>query len=780
MEKMVQVKRIVSLVLGGLFGGAGPAVSAGDDDVFFERHIRPLLANHCYECHSAAAEEIKGGLRLDDRSGWEKGGDSGPVIVAGNPAASLLLRAVSYEDPDLQMPPKKRLDEGARGRLHEWIVRGARGPRLGTGTRAEDDSSGEDGEAHWSFQAVADPKPPAMPGSTWAATPLDRFVEQRRSAAGLEPAPDAGRHAILRRLCITLTGLPPTPEQIAEFLADDRPGAMERLTDRLLSSPRYGEQFGRHWLDVTRFAESSGGGRSLMFKNAWRFRDYVIRAFNQDLSFDTLIKEHIAGDLWFKRDPPDAPRQRERLIGSGFLALGPTNYELQDKELLRMEVVDEQIDSLGRAFLGMTLGCARCHDHKFDPVSTREYYALAGIFRSTKTLAPGNVSGYVETPLPGPEYAERMDYERELKEREGAIRLAAERGKGRARELMKALQAFKQSAPPEVPKAMSVRDQTGDEVGDCQVHLGGAMRRLGERVPRGFPALATPPGRSARADVKREESGRMALAEWLTDAGNPLTARVYVNRLWHHLFGAGLVRTVDNFGRAGERPSHPHLLDYLASEFVSEARWSTKRLVRTMVLSRTFQLGQAEASAEAWKMDPENRLWWRAQARPLSAESLRDAMLQVSGDLDLTMGGLTIVKFSAYDNGYRFGSFNRRTVYAPAFRNARLEILNVFDAANPNMVQGRRAQTTLATQALYLMNSPFVMQQAAGFAKRLVRRPGSDGERLRETYLHVLGRPPSEEESWLVGAYLAEFASEEAWARLTHSLFASVDFRSLN
>ncbi|MFT5406114.1 MAG: hypothetical protein ACI9DF_004972, partial [Verrucomicrobiales bacterium] len=750
------------------------AMAEDDDVAFFEKHVRPLLATHCYECHSVESGKAKGGLLLDSRSGWEKGGDSGPALVPEDPEASLILRAVSYADTELQMPPKKRLPKVAHERLKEWVVRGAPDPRQATTSIANKDASTDDARDYWSFQPVVRRCPPANADSDWSTTPLDAFVEDRRSQAGLGVTQDADTHTLLRRLYVTLTGLPPSPEEIAAFQSDGSPNAMERLTDRLLASPRYGEHWGRHWLDVTRFAESSGGGRSLMFKNAWHFRDYVIRAMNEDVPFDTLIKEHVAGDLL-----DGEVRKRERLIGSGFLALGPTNYELQDKELLRMEVVDEQIDTMGRAFLGMTLGCARCHDHKFDPVSTKEYYALAGIFRSTKTILPGNVSGYVETPLPGPGYAEAIAFEREMEERKAALELAEQHDEKRAAQLKKELEVFKKSAPPSLPKAMTVREEAADEVADCHVRVRGAIRTLGETVPRGFLAVATPSGRPVEAQVRTGESGRRDLAEWMTHRNHPLTARVYVNRLWHHVFGLGLVRTVDNFGKTGETPSHPALLDYLASGFVSEGEWSTKRMVRTMVSSRTFQLGRLHHSEKAQTIDPENRLLWRAHERVLHAESLRDAMRQVAGTLDLVEGGYTIEKFSQYDNGYQFGEFRRRAVYAPAFRNARLEILNLFDAANPNMTQGRRVPTTLATQALFMMNSPFVMEQASVFADRLLREVGSNKERLVTAYLHILGRPPTPEESRLAEAFLEEFTSEEGWGSLAQSLFASVDFRSL-
>lgn len=742
------------------------------DHTYFEKHIRPLLVTHCYECHSTESGKSKGGLLLDSRQGWETGGDRGPAIHPGDPAASLLIQAISYKDSDLQMPPKQRLSNDDRDKLAQWIQDGAGDPREGTQPQAPKDEAIASAD-FWSFQPVKPSTPPDIDDKQWSHGPTDRFLSEQHLQQELSPAPDADQATRLRRLYLVLTGLPPTLEQMALFAEDSSPNAWERLTDRLLASPRFGEHWGRHWLDVTRFAESSGGGRSLMFQEAWRFRDYVIEATNDDLPYNTLIHEHLAGDVLFARDrSTNTPRQRERLVATGFLALGPTNYELQDKELLRMEVIDEQIDTMGRAFLGMTLGCARCHDHKFDPVSTEEYYALAGIFRSTETITPGNVSGFVKTGLPGPGNQKRLHFESKLKKRMAALGKAEKTDKARAEALKKEIEAFKKAGPPPIPQVMSVREQAKGEIADCAVRIRGSIRQLGKHVPRGFLVAATPPTVSATPTLSDSESGRLALAEWLTHPDNPLTARVAVNRLWHHVFGRGLVRTVDNFGLTGEAPSHPELLDYLANHFSKEGDWSNKRLIRELVSSHAFRLGQGAPHQD----DPENRFLSSAHPRSLTAESLRDALLLASGQLDLAAGGLTIRKFSAYDNGYQFGQFRRRTVYAPAFRNARLEILNLFDAANPNMTQGRRTRTTLATQALFLMNSPFVMEQSDILAKKLKQQHSRPEHRLTAAYKHILNRPPSSDERELALGYLSD---NDAWPTFLQTLFASVDFRSL-
>ena len=411
--------------------GLSSARAAGEFD-FFETEIRPLLHKHCYKCHSTEAEKVKGGLLLDSRQGWETGGDSGPAVVPGDVEGSLLLRAVSYEDGDLQMPPKYKLTNHERAALVKWVEAGAPDPRDHQTERKVKGIDLAKGREFWAFRPVVNHAVPKMRLVTEQGVGLvaiDRFIISRLAKEGIERVGLAQPETLLRRLYFDLIGVPPTPKQIDDFLADPLPEAYERLVDRLLGLPQFGETWGRHWLDVARFAESSGGGRSLMFKDAWRFRDYVINAFNDDKPFDQFIREQIAGDLM-----PSGTReqQNERFVATGFLALGPHNYELQDKELLRMEVVDEQIETVGRAFLGMTLGCARCHDHKFDPVPTDDYYALAGIFRSTQSLVPGNVSSWVARELkPEPALKKIIEqHARETQEANAAL-------KGAKKELQK-------------------------------------------------------------------------------------------------------------------------------------------------------------------------------------------------------------------------------------------------------------------------------------------------------------------------------------------------------
>ena len=918
--------------------GLSSARAAGEFD-FFETEIRPLLHKHCYKCHSTEAEKVKGGLLLDSRQGWETGGDSGPAIVPGDVPGSLLLRAVSYENSDLQMPPKYKLAEHERAALSKWVKAGAADPR---DHQTEGKAKSVDvakGREFWAFRPVANhavPKMNAAPGQGENLGPIDRFILSRLTDEGIERVDLASPETLLRRLYFDLIGLPPTPEQIDDFLADPSPEAYERLVDRLLGLPQFGETWGRHWLDVARFAESSGGGRSLMFKDAWRFRDYVINAFNDDKPFDQFIREQIAGDLM-----PSGTReqQNERFVATGFLALGPHNYELQDKELLRMEVVDEQIETVGRAFLGMTLGCARCHDHKFDPVPTDDYYALAGIFRSTQSLVPGNVSSWVARELePEPALKKIIEqHARETQEANAALKVAKkelkkveqtsggtgvyvddleaeiigdwmkstsnktyfgdnyihDKGEGKGQKkvifnadlktageyevrfgytagtnraqaapvtiehadgattirvnqrekppindnfktmgrfqfnagkaivsvsnantrdvviadavvfvpvaelkkhsvprqrlanlrgevdrLVKRVDALKKSKSMDLQKTMSVQDEK--ETGDWHVHIRGEIRNKGAVVPRGFLQVASKTKTVAQPAIATGRSGRLELAEWVASSENPLTSRVMVNRIWHHLIGNGLVRTTDNFGMMGEMPSHATLLDWLAHQFVVD-QWSVKKMIRRIVMSRTYRLASTGESIGR-TIDPENRLIWRANRKRLTAESIRDSILSVSGQLSMQQGGPTIRKFSQYDWGYEFNTI-RRSVYVPLFRNTLLEVFETFDVANPNVVSGRRSETILPTQALYLMNSPFVNAEAERAGERIIRYGATDAERVRLVYRLALGREPSAVEVDVVMKFIEESKTGEksgAWSALVHSLFGSVDFRHLD
>jgi hypothetical protein len=770
-----------------VLAAALPVRAADAGTGFFEKKVRPVLVQHCYRCHSTEANKHKGGLELDSRDGLRIGGDSGPALVPGKPDESLLIKAVRYTDEGLRMPPKGRLPASVVADLEKWVTLGAPDPRS-NGT-AEVEKKADDpqaGREFWAFRPPRRNPVPAVKDEAWPRGPIDRFILARLEAKDLRPAAGADRATLLRRAYFDLIGLPPAPEEVEAFRADRSPDAFARVVDRLLASPHFGERWGRHWLDVARFAESSGGGRSLLLKDAWRYRDYVIASFNADVPYDRFVTEQVAGDLL----PHATPEQRRRqLVATAFLALGPTNYERQDKDVLEMDVVDEQLDTMGRAFLGLTIGCARCHDHKFDPIPTRDYYALAGILHSTRTLIHDNVSRWVEQPLPvSPEQ------EAALKRHEAAaaalqekIKRAKRKDPGKtpadAKDLEQQLKQLLATGPSR-PVAMSVAE--ADRIEDCRVCIRGNTHNRGEKVPRGFLQAAT---RGRPPVIPAAESGRRQLAEWLASPENPLTARVMANRVWHHLFGAGLVRTGDNFGSIGETPSHPELLDYLALEFIASGSqdspgWSVKRLIREIMLSRTYQLGGTPGTGG---VDPENRLLGRSNRRRLDAEALRDTMLVVSGRLDRTMGGPTIKKGTVTETGYRFDD-RRRSVYTPVFRNRLLELFEAFDFPDPNIVVGRRNVSTVAPQALYLMNSPFVLEESRYAARALLAaRELDDAGRVDRAYRLALGRPPAGRERRLALDFVAEVGETATaderlavWARFYQALFGCIDFRYVN
>ncbi len=917
------------------------ATGAADDRIgidLFEARIRPVLVRECYACHSTGAKSIKGGLRLDSRAAVRAGGDSGPILVPGKPGESLLMEALRYEGT--AMPPKGKLSDAVIADFARWIELGAPDPRDGAAVPARPATVDiEAGRRFWAYQAPRAHRPPDVRAASWPSTEIDRFILAGLEARGLHPAADADRSTLAHRLAYDLTGLPLPPEEVDAFVADPAPDAYERLVDRLLASPAFGERWGRHWLDVVRFGESLTL-RGFVFPNAWRYRDYVIDAFNSDMPFDRFVREQIAGDLIAADSPGDRRRQ---ITATTFLMLGNANLEEQDKRQLDMDVVDEQLDTIGKAILGQTIGCARCHDHKFDPIPTRDYYALAGILASTRALEHANVSKWLEVPLPVPDVEEAA-----IRRREAAIaaveaRLKAEKSRlgrvakgtrgplsvdrapgivvddaqarkvglwtystysgtyigagylhdgnagkgektltfqpealetgsydvwlayspgsnrsasvpvtvfsadgestihvdmkapppidgryvalgrfrfemngqgfviianegttghvvadavcfipagtarrphpspspavdtGSLRSLEAELKRLKASGPSR-PTAMTVLESP--KPGDIRVHIRGSVHTLGDRVPRGFLRVAT---LGPAPEIPSDGSGRLELAGWLGSGSNPLAARVFANRAWHWLFGAGLVRTTDNFGTTGEPPSHPELLDDLAARFAGEDGWSVKRLVRQIVLSRTYRLSSAAgADSRAATLDPENRLLWRQNRRRLDAECIRDAILSAGGALRRDMGGPGFPAGLAADYGYDDRQ-TRRSLYVPVFRNALPELFEVFDFADPSMVVGRRDVSTVATQALFLMNHPFVLDQARSAARRLLAGADRDDPaRALRAYRWTLGRAPTPAERELVVRFVAGAAGErleEAWAMVFQALFASVDFR---
>lgn len=831
------MKSVVNLTLLLLCAVAPVEIRAADPASleFFEKEVRPVLARHCYQCHSSRAAQVFGDLRLDSEAAMLQGGRSGPAVVPGDPPSSRLIQAVGYESPQLKMPPAGKLRESEIEALAEWVRLGAPWPQdaqpVLSPSAGSDDSPGSQ---HWAWQPLVEPDVPSVADTDWPLGDIDRFVLARLEAEGIQQVRAADKHTLLRRLSLDLAGLPPSEEQIRRFVEDESPLALESVVDRLLASSAFGELWGRHWLDLAGYADTLGLGRRIPAAQAWRYRDYAIAAFNRDKPYDEFVREQVAGDvLEFDTDE----QRRERLTATGFLAIGPWALVDADKTQLEWDVIDNQLDTLGRAVLGLTIGCARCHDHKFDPIPQREYYALAGIFESTKTLdarMSGVFSGVHRTALPeSPDEllaraealrkwaadSERLAEECRVAE-ESRDRLAAELKAARAsdpegdppEDLQKKHAAAVKSAAdlnnqalqlryfakPEPPAALAMADRPIPE--DAALRLGGDPHNPGERVPRGFLSLV-PLSASAKIANRRligygfqKSSGRLELAQWLTDPANPLPGRVMANRIWHHLFGAGVVRTVDNFGLLGERPSHPALLDYLAVRF-RDLDWSVKSLIREIVLSRTYRLAAAHDERAA-AVDPENRLLWRSNRRRLQAETIRDSILLVSGSLDFqaggpslplkTLGTLQMGQPPSLASGLQLDDHvrQRRTVYLPTLRKSQLpalDVMNLFDFPDPNAVKGRRDVTTVPTQALFLMNSPFLIEHSQRAARALLADgEASDAERVARFLLRALGRPARADDIARAKAFLRDtdgvLDAEAAWARYCHAVFASNEF----
>ncbi len=824
--------RLLVAILLGLSAHAQPTDSPGAALDHFETKIRPLLAQHCHQCHSSRAVTVFGELRLDSAEAVERGGRSGPVVVPGDPEASRLIQAVRHESGPIAMPPAGRLKDSQINDLIEWVRSGALWPE-----RARVAQEAAAPATHWAWQPLRATEPPTVQAEQWPSGQLDRFVLAKLEQSGLVPQDSADPYTLLRRLAFDLTGLPPSPARVRELATlptEDWPRFLESVVDSYLSSSAFGERWGRHWLDLAGYADTLGLGRRIPAPEAWRYRDYVIDAFNRDKPYDRFVSEQVAGDVLEAQD--DAQR-REQIVATGFLAIGPWALVDQDKLQLQMDVVDNQLDTLGRSILGITVGCARCHDHKFDPVPQRNYYAMAGIFASTRTL-DARMSGVfsdvhrVRLPETSQELRSRAtalerwqeEYDAALAEQRKADSLVAELEaaieavsqeqtgtdevgglQSRLAQARKTASAAKTEArrilhysKPRPPRALALADEP--EPRGTHLRLGGNPHSLGEEVPRGFLSLVPLPADPKIANRRligigfQKSSGRLELARWLTDSGNPLTARVIANRIWHHLFGRGIVASVDNFGLLGERPSHPQLLDYLAVR-LQALDWSIKALIREIVLSRTYGLAAGHDQLAAAK-DPENLLLWRSSRRRLEAETIRDAVLVVSGTLDYRSGGPSLPLRSRgsvvmgqppllassleLTDSIRF----RRTVYLPTLRKSQLsevDILNLFDFPDPNTVKGSRDVTTVPTQALYLMNSPFLIKQSRAAARALLAEDGaSDAQRVRTFILQALGRPASSEDIARAMRFLsdtgADLGRNEAWARYCHAVFASNEF----
>jgi mono/diheme cytochrome c family protein len=750
-------------------GAPSPAALTPQQTEFFESKIRPVLSRHCYKCHGSEGLKVKGGLLLDTRDGLLKGGDSGPAIVPGDPDKSLLIKAVRQADPDLQMPPKgEKLTDAQIADLVAWVKMGAPDPRTGPPGGAARAQAKADGKDHWAFQPVREPQVPAVAGLA-SRHPIDAFIGEKLAAAGLHPSAAADRRTLIRRATYDLIGLPPTPEETEAFVADPSPDAFARVVDRLLASPRYGERWGRHWLDVARYSDTKGDIRrqrdTPTYPFAWTYRDYVIRSFNEDKPYDRFILEQLAADKL-----PASARDKSMLAAMGFLTVGERFQNNAN------DIINDRIDVVTKGFLGLTVSCARCHDHMFDPIPTRDYYSLHGVFASS---TEPDIMPIVGDPTRNPDYADyykkRMALEKEVTGVEEKLRVGARKLDNRERQqlireriqVLSRVDALDLTHAGSPMRAMTLVDNPRPK--DSPVFIRGEAENKGEVVPRRFLEILSGPNRP-RFTLG---SGRLELANAIASESNPLTARVMVNRLWQHHFGVGLVATPDDFGTMGAAPTHPELLDYLAGRFM-QGGWSVKAMHRLIMTSATYQQASADNARHA-RVDPFNKLLWRANLRRLEFEPLRDSLLAFGGRLDTNMYGKPVPLASgtgrnrmiavalepsrrAIDIGYT----TRRTVYGLVDRSDLPEVFNHFDFATPDLPTGKRHQTTVPQQALYLMNSPLVVEQA----RHLVERPDvkacrTDEDRIRRLYAILYQRPPRPEELQLGLEFVADAATPE-------------------
>jgi hypothetical protein len=795
---------------------------------FFEKKIRPILVRHCYECHSGDPKKAKANLVLDTRDGLRKGGQSGKVIVPGNPDESPLIEAVRYEG--LEMPPREKLPDELIDELVQWVEMGAPDPRSGKAARARNKIDLAEAKKFWAFQRPRAVPTPKVDDSAWPHTEIDRFVQARREQEHLKPLADADRTTLIRRVTFDLTGLPATPDEIDGFVNDQSSQAYATLVDRLLASPRFGERWSRHWLDVVRFGESTGKERNIPYRYAWRYRNWVIDAFNADKPYDRFIVEQLAGDLLSSKN---ALERDNLLIATGFLAIGTKGVNTKNAEQFKYDVIDDQIDVTGRAFLAMTVACARCHDHKYDPIPTSDYYAMAGIFHSTETysgvkagrktasdknlLALSEKSRFAkESPGEKSEQKARQDEIAKIESQLEHLRKLQKPGKkGQKKPGGKGKQVQAVASPKvdmkEVREQIKKLEERLDQLEGASaasanlamaVHDGspgnspllnrGELKEKGAEVPRGvLTVMKTPQG-----NIRPGHSGRLELAHWIASRDNPLTARVMVNRVWQHLIGQALVHSTDNFGALGDEPTHPELLDFLALQFMNDEKWSVKKLVRSIVMSRVYQMS-SEHAADSYAVDPSNKYLWRIEPRRLDAEEIRDAMLAASGELDLERpegSPLLQLDNAQLKGGRGLGEVrkatNVRSIYLPIIRGNVPEMLQVFDAADPSLIVGKRDVTTVPTQALFLMNNAFVLKQAELLAKRVLSEKGdSHAAQIDRAYRLTLGRLPTEREKSDITQYLADYRKSleradhkgntqlAAWASFCQTLFASGEFR---
>ncbi len=773
---------------------------------FFEKKIRPVLAERCYECHSASAKTLAGGLMLDSAPGMKRGGDSGkPAVTPADIEKSRLISAIR-RDGKLKMPPGDPLTAEQIADFEEWVKMGAPDSRV-KDYKAPSPYNFEAAKRFWSFQKVTDPAPPKVADLAWNKTAIDRFVKAKLDEKKLKPMGVASKRTLIRRASYDLTGLPPSPEDVAAFVADTSPGAFDKVIDRLLASPQYGERWGRHWLDVVRYADTCGDNSDFPVPEAYRYRNWVIRAFNDDKPYDQFLREQIAGDLLpVAKDAAGkdlTEDRRDKTIATGYLAAarrfgsGAADFNL---------TIDDTIDNLSKSMVGLSVACARCHDHKFDPIPQRDYYALYGIFESSKYTFPGtelfpHAKDFVAL---NPKDADKLKaITDELSQLDHRIQDLSNRKEGkdltddeRNKEIQRTkdrITVLERDFPKAAPKAYAVSEGAA---ADARIQRKGDPHDRGAIVPRGFLQILG--GHTLPPEEK--ESGRRELADWITDPGNPLLARVMVNRIWQGHFGKGIVGTANDFGVRGDRPVNPELLDWLASRF-RESGYSVKAVHRLIMRTRAYQMAAGDDPADApfqsknLQIDPKNDFVWRFDRRRLDAEEIRDSMLAVAGDLDPAMGGPhpfppeMSFRYTQHVQFFAVYDTHQRSVYLMQQRLKKHPFLEAFDGADPNASTAVRVPQETSLQALTMLNSAFVDEQADLLAVRVGLAYATPAERIGYAYRLVYGRAPSVTEIRDCEQYLelarvayrdsglaADRQPRAALASLMHVLLASDEF----
>ena len=810
-----------------------PLISQADEGmVFFEKKIRPALEKYCYRCHSDKEKKIKGNLVVDSKAGLLQGGDSGAAVVPGNLDKSILWKSINYAN-DMEMPPKTKMPDSVIADFKKWIEIGAPDPRVQNAVAVKSVVTKEDitqaKKEFWSFKKPEIVKAPAIQNTAWVKNELDKYVIGTLEKKKMQPVADADPNTLLRRITFDLIGLAPTPSQVTAFkdaYTKDPDGAVAQAVDYLLGTKQFGERWGRHWLDIARFAESNGRELNSTYPQAWRYRDWVIDAFNDDKPYDRFIMEQLAGDL-LKAETDE--EWANNLIATGFLAIGPKTLTDQDRRQFAADLVDEQIDVVTKGIMGISVACARCHDHKFDPIPQTDYYAIAGIFRSSNTFY-GSVNTIqnrhrttlIKLPVPDQDpiadslsASEIASLKKELSElqqrrRDVALEARSDRNQNDGERNQQTIRDIRslQRQEATIQEKLNTVDAQGKPQAYCMgmqpaapanayLFEKGEVGKPRQQVQRGFVQVIG----GEKKEISRTESGRKQLAEWITSKDNPLTARVMVNNVWTKLVGQGIVRTHDNFGSTGLRPTHPELLDFLAVSFMND-KWSVKNLIRQIMTSRTYRMSSAFNAAN-FKADPENKRLWRYQPKRLDAEVIRDTILQVSGELDLkpvyasvvARQGHTIAggrnffsQESPYDTIQKY-----RSVYLPVVRDMIPSFLESFDFTESMIPMPVREQNNTPEQALFMLNNKFVVLHSDLMAKKLRSHYQNRDDQIRQAFLLCYGREPLSAELNAARNLYNSFKSSKdlkdkkadtkefvALSSICQALFSSAEFRYQN